>query len=109
MFNFLDCSRYEKNEDTTNFHICRCERLQINDRIISINDMPLSGISIDPQPLHKVPGTPLGSVIMLVEYDLYDTVVSVTDNILAVELMKCNRKNLGITMTGKMINRKIRN
>ena len=80
--------------------IFRCERLQVNDRILSINGMPIVGLSTDPQPLHKTPGIALGMVELSVEYDLQDTFVTVTDNLLTVDLTKHNKKNLGITMTG---------
>ncbi len=62
--------------------------------------MPVTGITSDPQPLHKAPGVPLGTIEVVVEYDLYDTFVTVSDNLLTVELAKLNKKNLGITMTG---------
>lgn len=72
----------------------------MNDRILSINGMPIVGLSTDPQPLHKTPGIALGMVELSVEYDLQDTFVTVTDNLLTVDLTKHNKKNLGITMTG---------
>lgn len=83
-----------------NFFPFSCERLQVNDRILSINGMPIVGLSTDPQPLHKTPGIALGMVELSVEYDLQDTFVTVTDNLLTVDLTKHNKKNLGITMTG---------
>lgn len=63
--------------------------------------MQIAGISSESQPLHKVPGVALGQVELIVEYDLYDTYFTVSDNLLSVELTKYNKKNLGITMTGK--------
>lgn len=83
--------------------IYRCERLQINDRILSINGMPIAGVTSDPQPLHKVPGVALGAIELAVEYEIYNTCIIASDNILTVELTKYNKKNLGITVTGWLL------
>ena len=63
--------------------------------------MPVTGVSSEFQPLHKVPGVALGKVELLVEFEFYNTYVAANENLLSLELMKHNKKNLGITVTGK--------
>lgn len=60
----------------------------------------MAGVTSDPQPLHKVPGISLGAVELLIEYEMYNTFITASDDILTLGLMKYNKKNLGITVTG---------
>lgn len=68
---------------------------------MSINGMPIAGITSEPQPLHRVPGVALGVIEIEVEYDEYKPYVTSTHNTITIELTKHNKKNLGITMTGR--------
>ncbi|XP_065203525.1 glutamate receptor-interacting protein 2 [Planococcus citri] len=77
-----------------------CDCLQVNDRILSINGMPIAGITSEPQPLHRVPGVALGMIELEVEYDEFKPYMTYCDNTVTLELTKYNKKNLGITMTG---------
>lgn len=64
--------------------------------------MSVTGVSNESQPLHKVPGVALGKVELLVEFDFYNTHVAANENLLTLELMKYNKKNLGITVMGEL-------
>lgn len=73
--------------------------MQIGDEIITANECPLTGVTSDPQPLHKVPGIPLGSVTLQIEYGVNKRSIS-NDDVISIALNKYNNRNLGITVAG---------
>lgn len=75
----------------------KSEVLQIGDEIITANECPLTGVTSDPQPLHKVPGIPLGSVTLQIEYGVNKRSIS-NDDVISIALNKYNNRNLGITV-----------